>query len=111
MKKAPLVKINPRHISRAAIGPVVHTILEGGVVAYPTETVYGLGANALDRRAVRRVFEIKGRSPDKPLILLVRNLRELKTLIRELSPSAKALMNRFWPDGLNRSSASVSSSP
>lgn len=100
MKRVPLVKINPRRISRAAIGPVVSTILEGGVVAYPTETVYGLGANALDRKAVRRVFEIKGRSPDKPLILLVRNLRELKTLVRELPPSAKALMDRFWPDGL-----------
>jgi len=100
VKRVPLVKINPRRISRAAIGPVVSTILEGGVVAYPTETVYGLGANALDRKAVRRVFEIKGRSPDKPLILLVRNLRELKTLVRELPPSAKALMDRFWPDGL-----------
>ena len=100
MKKAPLVRINPRRIYRAAIGPAAQVVLDGGVVAFPTETVYGLGANALDEKAVGRVFEIKGRSPDKPLIVLVRNRRELKALVREFSPSAKVLMDRFWPNGL-----------
>ncbi len=100
MSKAPLVTVNPRYILRASVEHAAGILLEGGVVAYPTETMYGLGANALNRRAVRRVFEIKGRSPDKPLIVLVRNRRQLKALVREISPPARALMGRFWPDGL-----------
>jgi tRNA threonylcarbamoyl adenosine modification protein (Sua5/YciO/YrdC/YwlC family) len=75
-------------------------VLNGGVVAYPTETVYGLGANALDRRAVRRVFQIKGRPYDKPLIVLVRHRRELRSLVKTIPPWARSLMDRFWPDGL-----------
>jgi tRNA threonylcarbamoyl adenosine modification protein (Sua5/YciO/YrdC/YwlC family) len=100
VKKAPQITINPRRFSRAAMASAADAILEGGVVAYPTETVYGLGANALDEGAVRRVFHIKGRSSDKPLIVLVRNRRELKFLVREVTASARALIARFWPDGL-----------
>jgi tRNA threonylcarbamoyl adenosine modification protein (Sua5/YciO/YrdC/YwlC family) len=82
------------------MAPAAQIVLNGGVVAYPTETVYGLGANALDERAVRRVFQIKGRSSDKPLIVLVRHRRQLKSLVKEVPPWAKTLMDRFWPDGL-----------
>ncbi len=100
MSKAPLVTVNPRYILRARVEHAARIVLAGGVVAYPTETMYGLGANALNSRAVSRVFEIKGRSPDKPLIVLVRNRRQLKALVREIPPPARALMGRFWPDGL-----------
>ncbi len=100
MKKASLITINPRRISRAAMASVANTILKGGVVAYPTETVYGLGANAFDERAVRRVFRIKGRSEDKPFIVLVRHRRELTSLVKCIPPAAQTLMDRFWPDGL-----------
>jgi tRNA threonylcarbamoyl adenosine modification protein (Sua5/YciO/YrdC/YwlC family) len=100
LKKAPIIKINPRRILRAKIALAAGMILKGGVVAYPTETVYGLGANALDKKAVSRVFDIKGRSSDKPLIVLVRNRRQLRALVSEVTPLARALMDRFWPDGL-----------
>jgi len=100
VRKAPLVIINPRRIYRAAMVPAARIVLDGGVVAYPTETVYGLGANALNERAVRRVFQIKGRPSDKPLIVLARNRQELRSLVKEIPPWAKGLMDRFWPDGL-----------
>jgi len=72
----------------------------GGLVVYPTETVYGLGANALDGEAVGRVFRAKGRAADKPLIVLARDFDQLKGLVSEIPPWARTLMGLYWPDGL-----------
>jgi L-threonylcarbamoyladenylate synthase len=74
-------------------------IKNGGLVAFPTETVYGLGANALDAAAVRKIFEAKGRPRDNPLILHVANIREA-SLYADMNPSAEILMQHFWPGPL-----------
>jgi len=74
-------------------------IREGGLVAFPTETVYGLGANALDPSAVRKIFEAKGRPQDNPLIIHVADF-EIGDFVREISPIAKNLMKCFWPGPL-----------
>lgn len=81
----------------------------GGLVAFPTETVYGLGANGLDGDAVMRIFEAKGRPSDNPLILHVAKKSDVKQLWTRIPDMARALMDVFWPGPLtliyNRSDA------
>ena len=73
---------------------------EGGLVAVPTETVYGLGANGLDTDAVNRIFEAKGRPQDNPLILHVTGPQWLPRYCREIPPLAYVLARKFWPGPL-----------
>lgn len=75
-------------------------IRRGEVVAFPTETVYGLGADAWNADAVARIFELKGRPPDNPLIVHVNSESMVETLVSEISDDAKQLMERFWPGPL-----------
>ncbi len=75
-------------------------LASGGLVAIPTETVYGLGANALDEEAVKRIFEVKGRPQDNPLILHVASAAELDKWCRAVPPEARLLTDRFWPGPL-----------
>lgn len=69
----------------------------GGLVGIPTETVYGLGANALDAEAVPHIFEAKGRPADNPLIVHVSCVEEIPPLVREIPAAARRLMEAFWP--------------
>ncbi len=73
---------------------------EGGLVAFPTETVYGLGANGLNPEAVSRIFEAKGRPMDNPLILHVSKKNEVRRLWDSVPPKAQRLMDAFWPGPL-----------
>jgi len=76
------------------------TIKSGGVVAIPTETVYGLGANALDESAVARIFTTKGRESDNPLIAHIADVDDVKSLVSEVPDVFEALANKFWPGPL-----------
>lgn len=73
---------------------------EGGLVAFPTETVYGLGANGLDEEAVRGIFEAKERPADNPLILHVKSKNEVRSLWNTVPEKARYLMDAFWPGPL-----------
>jgi L-threonylcarbamoyladenylate synthase len=75
-------------------------LTSGGTVAFPTESFYGLGADALSREAVRRVFRIKGRPEAKPLLVLVDSMERALALAAEASPGALELMARHWPGPL-----------
>lgn len=75
-------------------------IKKGGLVAFPTETVYGLGANALDEAAVKRIYEAKGRPSDNPLIVHISSLPELKPLAEDINEQAEKLIDAFWPGPL-----------
>lgn len=75
-------------------------IRAGGLVAFPTETVYGLGAHALDARAVQGIFEAKGRPADDPLIVHLLSADNLPLVVRTVGPAAQALTRRFWPGPL-----------
>jgi L-threonylcarbamoyladenylate synthase len=77
----------------------VRVLRDGGLVCYPTDTVYGIGAAAGDDAAVRRLFAVKGRSPDKPLPLLLADVSDAAR-VAEVTPLAKALAGRFWPGAL-----------
>ena len=75
-------------------------IRRGGLVAIPTETVYGLGANGLDEKAVASIFEAKGRPQDNPLILHVAESAEMEKFCHSIPASAYALAEKFWPGPL-----------
>src|SRR3984957_1004122 len=76
------------------------TIRAGNLVAFPTETVYGLGANALDAEAVERIFEAKGRPRTSPLIVHVSSIEMARKLAAEWPETAQQLAERFWPGPL-----------
>ncbi|WP_457754139.1 L-threonylcarbamoyladenylate synthase [Thermococcus sp.] len=75
-------------------------IREGKLVAFPTETVYGLGADALNEKAVRRIFEAKGRPTDNPLIVHIARFKQLYELARNVPREAEILAEHFWPGPL-----------
>jgi L-threonylcarbamoyladenylate synthase len=83
----------PRVIKKKAI----QFLKGGGVVALPTETVYGLAANALDKDAVHQIFELKGRPADNPLIVHVAHMRQVEELTSSIDGLSMRLMNTFWP--------------
>ena len=92
------VRIVPESDS-ASGDEAVRVLRDGGLVCYPTDTVYGIGAAAGDDAAVRRLFAVKGRSPDKPLPLLLANVSDAAR-VAEVTPLAKALAGWFWPGAL-----------
>ena len=73
---------------------------EGELISFPTETVYGLGANAMNENAVKKVYAAKGRPSDNPLIVHVASIEEVENYVEELSHQAKELMTKFWPGPL-----------
>ena len=72
----------------------------GGIIAFPTDTFYGLGANPYNRIAVDKIYEIKGRDPEKPLLLLIDSVTKLENLAEEPSAACIKLMQAFWPGPL-----------
>lgn len=99
-------KIKEEEIKQAA-----KQIQEGNLVLFPTETVYGIGANALDENAVKKIFIAKGRAGDNPLIVHVSSLEMVEELVSKISPLERKLMETFWPGPLtiilNRKSKEV----
>ncbi len=84
----------------AVLSEAAAIIRKGGLVAFPTETVYGLGANALDGEALSGIFKAKGRPGDNPLIVHIASLEELHPLVAEIPPLALQLAEAFWPGPL-----------
>jgi len=82
------------------IRQAANIIRSGGLVVFPTETVYGLGANALDATAIRRIYELKGRPAGSPLIVHVASIEQARELAAEWSPEAEDLAQAFWPGPL-----------
>ena len=91
----PILAVDPEQIARAAA-----ILRDGGLVAFPTETVYGLGAHALDERAVRRIFEAKGRPSNNPLIVHVADVDGARALVSSWPETAQRLADVFWPGPL-----------
>jgi L-threonylcarbamoyladenylate synthase len=83
----------------AAIEQAAFLLQQGQLVCFPTDTVYGIGAAASSDDAIRRLYAVKGRSPDKPLPLLISETAEA-SWYAEVTPAAKSLMARFWPGPL-----------
>ena len=93
----PVVRVDPKAPEAADLAEAARLLREGGLVAFPTETVYGLGANALEEAAVHRIFEAKGRPPSNPIIVHVTGVEQARTLVAAWPEAADALASRFWP--------------
>ncbi len=87
-------------LSGALLAEIVGIIRGGGVVAIPTDTVYGLAADPFNPTAVERLFAIKRRAPSKPISLLISDRPMLETLVSDVSPEARRLMDALWPGPL-----------
>lgn len=95
-----LIKISLEHPEEELIQQAAEILQTGGLVAFPTETVYGLGGNGLDEEACRKIYIAKGRPSDNPLILHISRLDELRPIVREITPVAQKLIDAFWPGPL-----------
>ena len=95
-----IVKVDPHAPDRRAIQRAAEILRSGGLVAFPTETVYGLGALALNPQAVRKIFTAKDRPDWDPLIVHVRDLPMAHALMKRLLPQFELLASRFWPGPL-----------
>ena len=96
----PRVPIDLHHPAAELLQHAAAILREGGLVAFPTETVYGLGANALNAAAVRKIFTVKGRPSFNPLIVHVPDAAAARALVTRWPASAEALAARFWPGPL-----------
>jgi L-threonylcarbamoyladenylate synthase len=95
-----VVEVDPAAPDPAVLARAAALLRDGGLVAFPTETVYGLGAHALDPAAVRRIYAAKGRPDYNPLIVHVPDERTARALAAEWTPAARALAAAFWPGPL-----------
>ncbi len=95
-----VLKIKNTAIEQEKIAQAAAVIKRGGLVAFPTETVYGLGADAFNPAAVKRIYSVKGRPGDNPLIVHIADFATLDSLARLVPPEARILCKRFWPGPL-----------
>jgi len=92
--------VDKNHLDKQTMQRAAELLKRGKLVAFPTETVYGLGANGLDDQAVTKIYQAKGRPSDNPLILHIANQREIIPLVTEIPANAQVLMDKYWPGPL-----------
>jgi len=97
---APVVRVSATAPEREPLRQAATLLRAGRLVAFPTETVYGLGASALDAAAVQRIYDAKGRPAINPIIVHVASIEEARRLARDWTPAAETLARKFWPGPL-----------
>jgi L-threonylcarbamoyladenylate synthase len=97
---AKVVQIDPDSPAPELIAEAVRVLREKGVIIYPTETLYGLGANPLSPEAMKRLYAIKGRAAAKPIPFLIKDRKMLASLVEAVPPLGRELMERYWPGPL-----------
>ncbi len=95
-----IIRVSASRPSAAAVKKAALVLKKGGVVAFPTETVYGLGANLLDKKAVERVYKIKNRPRNKPLTVHVADTASVKKITGKIPLRAAKLIEKYWPGPL-----------
>lgn len=98
--KTQIYKVDSDNIDNSVIGKAAEIIRSGGLVAFPTETVYGLGGDGLNPSASMKIYSAKGRPSDNPLILHISHISQLERLVTEIPPMAVKLAEEFWPGPL-----------
>lgn len=91
---------NQEEINQEEIEKIAIEMKKGKIAIFPTETVYGIGTNALDEQACNRIFQIKGRIKEKPLIVLISDKDMLNTIVKEINEIERKLIETFWPGPL-----------
>ena len=100
MQSRKILLVNRQSPDPATIGKAAALIKKGGLVVFPTSSFYGLGTHALDPEAVDRVFRVKGRDLQKPLLILIASPADLAPLVKSIPKTATRLMEAFWPGGI-----------
>ena len=95
-----LIKLDTENNLKTGLKRAAESILSGGVVAIPTESFYGLAVNPTDVRAIERLFDVKKRRGDQPILLLIPSVEHLDQCVIHVPHIAHQLMNEFWPGGL-----------
>ena len=98
--KVEIAVMTAENIDRKAIARGGEILKNGGLVAFPTETVYGLGGNALDPKASMKIYAAKGRPSDNPLIVHIADIRDLDKIVTEVPEKARVLAEKYWPGPL-----------
>lgn len=98
--KTEIININPFFPDARAVTEAARVIKKGGIIAFPTETIYGLGVDARNETAVRRIYEIKNRPAHKPILILIPSQGQLGQFVTEIPPVAEKLMKVYWPGAL-----------
>ena len=96
----PIIKIDPANVSGGVLDKVVERLNRGGIIGYPTETVYGLGGNAEDPGVIERIYRLKERDSQRPFLMLIAGQESIHPFVTNISRAAEILMNRFWPGPL-----------
>ena len=92
-----IVRMNENEINENEIKKMAEILRKGETVIFPTETVYGLGANALDGEAAKKIYEAKGRPSDNPLIVHIAHKEEIEGITEDVTDKAKMVIDKFWP--------------
>jgi len=92
-----ILKIAPNASLKDHTNRIRNILEDGGVIAFPTDTYYGLGVNPFNRKGIRRIFEIKSRRANKPLLVLVASEAQIDQLVQNRSQQANRLIKEFWP--------------
>jgi len=95
-----IIKINPEHPEPERIDEAVAILKNGGVIAFPTETFYGLGADARNEAAIDKIFDIKGRDFSNPILVVIGEGTDVDTFAEYIPTEARKLMECFWPGPL-----------
>lgn len=98
--KTRIEKLDKNRIDENILNDAGEILKQGGLVAFPTETVYGLGANALNKDAARKTYEAKGRPSDNPLIIHIACMEDLKAITKEIPEMAEKIAEKYWPGPL-----------
>ncbi|MEA2014765.1 MAG: L-threonylcarbamoyladenylate synthase [Thermodesulfobacteriota bacterium] len=100
IKISPALKVNPRNPDTSAIAKAIEILKGGGVVAYPTETFYGLGVDIRNAQALKKIYAIKGRNFNNPISIIIGSRDDVARLTKNITPVAESLMHRFWPGAM-----------
>lgn len=95
-----VIKADPENFDSEILRPAAKALAEGRLVAFPTETVYGLGADAMNADAVKGIFKAKGRPSDNPLIVHISDIKQLDGIVSSVPEKARRLMEAYWPGPL-----------
>ncbi len=106
-----VVQIDSKNIKMESIEQVVDVLQRGGIIGYPTETVYGLGGDGLNENAIEKIYRLKGRSSQNPFPLLIPRPEDVNRFTQTVSLKASILMKQFWPGPLTLVFTAFSSLP
>lgn len=98
--KTKIKRVNKNEIDEKTIRQAGEILKQGGLVAFPTETVYGLGADALNEEAAKKIYAAKGRPSDNPLIVHITNMNALEKIVKEMPEKAEKVAEAYWPGPL-----------